>query len=317
MQSRMSWRLAPVAALCALALAACGTTNNDTGSSSSSSSSAAASTPATTTTASAGSGADAGVAGMVPAAVKSKGTINVAADATYAPDEFVGSDGHTVMGMDADLATALAGAMGLKANVTNVTFDSIIPGLASGKYDMGASSFTDTKAREKTVDFVDYFVAGESFYTKASGGVSINTIADICGKTVSVEKGTTELDDATAQGVKCKKAGKPGVTVLPFPDQNGANLAVVSGKAQLGFADSPVAAYQVKQSHGQFKLVGQSFANAPYGLALPKSLGLTKAVQAALLALMKNGTYKQILDKWGLSAGAITDAQVKINGATS
>jgi polar amino acid transport system substrate-binding protein len=253
----------------------------------------------------------------VPAAVKSKGTLNVAADATYAPDEFVGSDGHTVMGMDADLVKALAGVMGLKANVINATFDSIIPGLASGKYDLGASSFTDTKAREKTVDFVDYFVAGESFYTKASGGATITTIADICGKTVSVEKGTTELDDATAQGVKCKKAGKPGVTVLPFPDQNGANLAVASGRAQLGFADSPVAAYQVKKSQGEFKLVGQSFANAPYGLAIPKSLGLTKAVLAGIQALMKNGTYTTILTKWGLTAGAIPAAQVKINGATS
>jgi polar amino acid transport system substrate-binding protein len=252
----------------------------------------------------------------VPSAVKSKGTLTVAADATYAPDEFIASDGHTVVGMDADLSKALGAVMGLKVNVVNATFDSIIPGLAAGKYDMGASSFTDTKEREKTVDFVDYLVAGESFYTKASGGTSINTIADICGKTVSVEKGTTELTDAQTQSGKCKSAGKPAVTVLPFPDQNGANLAVASGRAQLGFADTPVAAYQVKQSNGEFKLVGQSFANAPYGLAMPKN-GMAKAVQAALLDLMKNGQYTQILTKWGLTAGAITSAQVKINGATS
>jgi polar amino acid transport system substrate-binding protein len=307
--------LAPLLVLCALVVAACGSSSSS--SSSTSSSRATPATPATSSTASSSAGADSAVAALVPAAVKSKGTLNVAADATYAPDEFVGSDGHTVMGMDADLVKALAGVMGLKANVINATFDSIIPGLASGKYDLGASSFTDTKAREKTVDFVDYFVAGESFYTKASGGATITTIADICGKTVSVEKGTTELDDATAQGVKCKKAGKPGVTVLPFPDQNGANLAVASGRAQLGFADSPVAAYQVKKSQGEFKLVGQSFANAPYGLAIPKSLGLTKAVLAGIQALMKNGTYTTILTKWGLTAGAIPAAQVKINGATS
>jgi polar amino acid transport system substrate-binding protein len=316
MKTSKIWAAASLVA-CLLFLAACGTTNNDTGSSSSSSSSSTASTPSTTSTAASGGSADATASGLVPAAVKSKGTITVAADASYAPDEFVAPDGHTVVGMDADLSKALAAAMGLKANIVNATFDSIIPGLASGKYDIGASSFTDTKAREKTVDFVDYFIAGESFYTKAQGGTSINTISDICGKTVSVEKGTTELDDAQAQGAKCKKAGKPNVTVLPFPDQNGANLAVASGRAQLGFADSPVAAYQVKQSNGQFKLVGQSFANAPYGLAIPKQPGLAKAVQAALLALMKNGTYKQILGKWGLTSGAITTDQVKINGATS
>ena len=142
---------------------------------------------------------------------------------------------------------AIAAEMGLKVKIVNATFDSIIPGLAAGKYDVGASSFTDTKEREKTVDFVTYFTAGESFYTKASGGVSISTIADLCGHTVAAEKGTTEQADATTQSAKCKKAGKPGVTVLTFPDQNGANLALVSGRAQIGFADSPVAEYQVQQ----------------------------------------------------------------------
>jgi polar amino acid transport system substrate-binding protein len=253
---------------------------------------------------------------MVPAAVKSKGTLTVAADASYAPNEFIGPDGHSVIGMDADLAKALAAVMGLKANIVNATFDTIIPGLSAGKYDLGASSFTDTKAREKSVDFVDYFIAGESFYTKASGGASINTINDVCGKTVAVEKGTTEETDAAAQGKKCKAAGKSGVTVLSFSDQNAANLALNSGRAQLGFADSPVAAYQVKQSSGQFKLVGAAYANAPYGLAVPKN-GLAKALLAAVQALMKNGTYSQILSKWGLTSGAIPAAQVKINGATS
>ncbi len=253
----------------------------------------------------------------MPASIKSKGTITVAADASYPPNEFVGPDGHTVVGMDADLMNALGAVMGLKVKIVNQTFDSIIPGLASGKYDVGASSFTDTKVREKTVDFVDYFIAGESFFTKASGGANITGIADICGKTVAVEKGTTEQDDATTQGGKCKKQGKPGVNVLAFPDQNGANLALASGRAQLGFADSPVAAYQVKKSNGQFKLIGPSIANAPYGLAVPKNSGLAQPMLAALKVLIGNGKYKAILTHWGIQAGAIPAAQVKLNGATS
>jgi polar amino acid transport system substrate-binding protein len=219
--------------------------------------------------------------------------------------------------MDADLAKALAAVMGLKANVVNATFDTIIPGLASGKYDMGASSFTDTKEREKTVDFVTYLVAGESFYTKAQGGTDIASISDICGKTVAVEKGTTEEADATTQSKKCKAAGKPAVTVLSFSDQNGANLAVSSGRAQLGFVDSPVAAYQVKKSNGEFKLTGASYANAPYGLALPKNNGMATPTKSALLVLMKDGQYAAILKKWGLQQAAIPASQVKINGAIS
>jgi polar amino acid transport system ATP-binding protein len=192
------------------------------------------------------------VAKLVPGAVKANGTLTVAADASYAPDEFFAPDGKTVIGMDADLSKALGPAMGLKVSVVNATFDSIIPGLAAGKFDLGASSFTDTKEREKTVDFVDYANVGESFYTKASAGTSISSISDICGKTVAVEKATTEQMDAQTQSGKCTKSGKPAVKVLVFPDQNGANLAVASGRAQLGFADTPVAAYQVKKTGGQF-----------------------------------------------------------------
>ena len=317
----MIWRKSALGALSLLivaAIAACGSSSSSSSSASSAapaSTSTSASTPATTATSSSG-GADAAVAKLVPAAIKSKGTLTVAADATYAPNEFIGPDGHTVVGMDADLSNALAKVMGLKAKLVNATFDTIIPGLAAGKYDMGASSFSDNKEREKTVDFVDYFIAGESFITKASGGVSISSIADICGKTVAVEKGTTEEADAGTQSKKCTSAGKPGVKILSFSDQNAANLALSSGRAQLGFLDSPIAEYQVKQSNGQFKVVGSAYATGPYGLALPKG-DLAPAVLAALKVVMQNGTYDSILKHWGLTSGAIPPAQVKINGATS
>ncbi len=305
----------PVAALCVVALAACG-------SSSSSSTSTTTSTPSSSATSTSSSstpaaGANAAVVKLVPASIKSKGTITVAADASYAPNEFIGSDGHTVVGMDADLSNALAAAMGLKANIVNATFDTIIPGLSGGKYDMGASSFTDTLAREKVVNFVDYFSAGTSFFTKTSGGTSVTGLADLCGKSVSVESGTTEETDAQGQSKKCTAAGKPKVTVLVFPTQTAANLALSSGRAEISMADSPVASYQVKQSHGAFKLVGTTYGTAPYGLALPKASGLAPAVLAALKVLEKNGTYMSILTKWGIQSGALPAAEMKINGATS
>ena len=255
------------------------------------------------------------IAKMVPAKLRSKGTLTVASDATYAPMEFIAKDGKTVVGVDADLAKALGTVMGLKLSVQNASFDGIIPGLKAGKYDIGMSSFTDTKARQKVVDFVTYFSAGTSFYEKASGGPALKGLASLCGKSVAVENGTTEQSDATAQNKKCKKAGKPGVTVKAYPDQNSANLAISSGHEQIGMADSPVAAYIVKQSNGQFKLVGKSYGTAPYGIALPKGNGMTKPMLAAVKYLMKQGTYKKILKKWGVQAGAISNP--KINGAIS
>ena len=286
-------------------VAGCGSSNNNTNTAST----GAASTAGGST------GVDQKVASEVPAAVKSKGTLTVAADATYAPNEFIGSNGHTVEGMDADLAQALAGVMGLKAKVVNATFDSIIPGLAAHKYDLGMSSFTDTKEREKTVDFVTYFSAGTSFYEKASGGPPITDLSSLCGTTVAVEKGTTQAADSTAQSKKCTSAGKKPVKVLTFTDQNGANLAITSGRAQVGMADSPVADYQVKKSGGQFKLVGKPYGTAPYGIAMPKDLKLTKPVLDALKTLMSNGKYMEILKKWGIQSGAISNPQ--INGAIS
>ena len=292
-----------VPALVVLALAGCGSSNSSTPSS----------TPSTTTSSS--STADAAIAAKVPAAIKSKGTLTVATEAQYAPNEFIAPDGHTIIGMDADMVSALAQTMGLKVQLVNANFEAIIPGLASGRYDLGASSFTDTKEREKTVDFVDYFKAGISFYAKSTSNPGVEGVADLCGKTVAVEKGTVELEESEAQSKKCTKAGKKSVQVLSFPGQNAVNLAVSSGRAELGMADSPVVAYQIKQSNGGFKLIGKTYAFAPYGLAIPKSSGMTQPIYEALKVLIENGKYKQILEKWGIQEGAITAPA--INGAIS
>jgi polar amino acid transport system substrate-binding protein len=240
------------------------------------------------------------VAAQVPADIKSKGTLTVAADATYAPNEFVAENGNTIQGMDPDLAKALAQAMGLEATVKNVTFDSIIPGLAANKYDLGMSSFTITKEREKTVDFVSYANAGTSFFVSAQGGPDVQSLADLCGETVAVERGTTQEADATAQDKKCKAAGDSGVTVNVFPDQNAANLALSSGRADIVMADSPPAAYAVEQSDGQFKITGKQYGVAAYGIAIPKNSGLAKPVLGALKAVMADGTYDRIFTYWGL-----------------
>jgi polar amino acid transport system substrate-binding protein len=176
------------------------------------------------------------------------------------------------------------------------------------------SSFTDTKERQKVVDFVTYFSAGTSFYVKA-GGPTINSLADLCGHSVGVERGTTQADDSTAQSKKCKSAGKAGVSVHVYPDQNAANLAISSGRQQVGMADSPVAAYIVKQSNGRFKLTGKPYNTAPYGIAVPKGNGMTKPILDAIKKLMSNGTYMSLLKKYNVQEGAIHNPTV--NGAIS
>jgi polar amino acid transport system substrate-binding protein len=306
MRPRLTALIAAIAIAAVTVAAGCGSSNNNT----SSTSATLTATPGINVA------KDAKIAAEVPSgALISPGQLSVAADATYAPDEFIASDGKTVIGMDADMSKAIGQVLGLTANVQNVPFDSIIPGLAAGKYDLGASSFTDTLDREKTVDFVDYAQAGSSFYVQASGGPNIASLADLCGHKVGAEKGTTQADDATAQSKKCTDAGKPGVTVSVFPDQNGTNLALSSGRVDVAMADTPVADYAVKQSSGKFKLSGSSYGNAPYGLAMAKGNGLTQPVLDAIKALMADGTYTKILSYWGVTDDAISNPT--INGATS
>jgi polar amino acid transport system substrate-binding protein len=216
--------------------------------------------------------------------------------------------------MDPELVKAIAGVMGLQVKVTNSTFEAIIPGLAAGRYDMGASSFTDTKEREKTVDFVTYLSVGQAFLSKANGGPRVNTLAELCGHTVSVEKGTIELEEAEKQNKKCKSGGTGAIKLLVFPGQNDANLALSSGRSEIDYADSPIIAYQVRKL-GVAVRSSPTFGAAPYGLALPKGNGMAKPVLQALKALMADGTYQAILKKWELEPAAISNPV--INGAQS
>ena len=257
----------------------------------------------------ASSGVNAAAAGMLSAALKAQGTIKVAADASYPPNEFIGSDNKTVTGMDVDLGNAIAAELGLKFQFSNVSFNSIIANLGT-RYDLGMSSFTDNTDREKVVDMVDYFSAGTSFMVKSDSTLNPSTVADLCGKTAAAESGTTQLDDLNAQKKKCS------LNILALPDQNAVNLALQSGRAQVVLADSPVNAYAAKQSNGQFKIVGQVYGTAPYGIAVPKGgkyAGFANAILAAVKDLAQKGTYLQIMQKWGIQAGAITD--FKLNGA--
>jgi polar amino acid transport system substrate-binding protein len=252
---------------------------------------------------------------LVPSVYKNS-TIQVATDATYPPDESM--SGTTMVGFDVDLMGAIAKTLGVKYKENNVTFDDIIAGIKSGKYVIGNSSFTDEKSREKQVNFVDYFQAGEGVYALANSKATFTGLPSFCGETVAVETGTTEQADANSEAKKCPSSKKE--TVRTFSTQTEANTAVLSGQATFGFADSQVAGYIVSLSSGKFKLAGNAIEVAPYGIATPKTtagLGLAKAIQAAVKTLVANGTYHAILAKYGVTAGALSTGKIVLNGATS
>ncbi|MFF2041576.1 ABC transporter substrate-binding protein [Kitasatospora sp. NPDC058170] len=260
--------------------------------------------------------ADDKLVALVPADIKSSGKLVVGADASYAPDEFKDDSGK-IIGMDVDLANAIAAKLGLKADVQDSGFTAIIPGIQSNKFQLGMSSFTDNKEREQIVDMVTYFNSGSAIAVKKGNPDKIDP-NDLCGKKVAVQTGTTQADEIKdTRNPDCVKAGKPGIQNDgdKFDLQTDVTNAVVSGRDQALMADSQVVDYAIKQSGGQLEKVGSTYGVAPYGVALAKGSQLTPAVQAAVQSLIDDGTYKQILAKWGVEAGAIDKSTV--NGAVS
>jgi polar amino acid transport system substrate-binding protein len=248
--------------------------------------------------------ADSALAAKVPAEIKSAGKIIIGTDSSYAPNEFLDTDGKTVIGFDVDLFNAVAAKLGLTTDWQSAKFDAIIPGVASGKYNIGVSSFTVNAERTQQATMVSYFSAGTQWAAKT--GATINP-DDACGKKVAVQVGTVQLDDITARSKKCTEAGKPAITIDQYQAQSDATNAVVSGKDDAMLADSPVCAYAVKQTNGQLALVGEIYDAAPYGYVLPKAQAdFGDAIKQALEALIADGTYKTILAKWGVEAGGIT-----------
>ncbi len=264
--------------------------------------------------------ADSALGAKVPAAIKADGKITIATDASYAPNEFTLEGSDEIIGMDVDLGKAIGKTLGVEVEFVNASFDGILAGIQAGRYDLGMSSFTDTKEREGTVDFVTYLDAGTSTMVRKCNPKNINSIEDLCGKKVGAENGTTQLDqlnkeDAEGSVVKaCKDAGKEPPVAQGFPKQTDVNAALQANRIDAYMADSPVVDYAVKKTGNAFEKAGEDTDTAPYGIAIPKTGGTFKdALQGAVQKLIDDGTYKKVLDNWGVGDGAIT--QAKVNGA--
>ncbi|MET8856798.1 ABC transporter substrate-binding protein [Streptomyces sp. NPDC004579] len=300
-------RIAAVGAIAvagALILTGCGDqTKNDSSSSSSNTSTAP-------------------LADKLPKAIRDAGVIKVGSDIAYAPVEFKDSSGK-VVGIDPDLAAAMGKQLGVKFDFQNGTFDTLLTGLRSKRYDMAMSAMTDTKDRQEGidsdtgkkvgegVDFVDYFTAGVSIYTPKGKTQDIKTWADLCGKKIAVQRGTVSEDLAKSESKKC--TGGKKIAIEAYDNDQQAQTRLRGGGADAGSSDFPVAAYAVKTSGGgkDFEIVGDQVEAAPYGIAVAKSnTQLRDALQAALDAIIKNGEYDKVIAKWGVDAGAVKTAVV-------
>ena len=215
------------------------------------------------------------IANTVPEAIKSSGKLIVGVNIPYAPNEFKDPSGK-IVGFDVDLVNAVAATLGLTPEYREADFAKIIPSIQGDTFNIGMSSFTDTKEREQTVDFVTYFSAGILWAQRPGEPIDPN---NACGKKVAVQATTTEeTEELPAKSKACTDAGKPAIDIIKFDGQDAATNAVVLGQADAMSADSPVTAYAIKQSNGKLEAAGEIADAAPYGWPVKKGSPLAQSL---------------------------------------
>ncbi|MGW7434966.1 ABC transporter substrate-binding protein [Streptomyces sp. NPDC054849] len=262
---------------------------------------------------------DAPLFSKLPKKIQDAGVIKVGTDAAYAPMEF--TEGGKIVGVDPDIAEAMGKQLGVKFQFTSGTFDGLITSLETGRQDIAMSSITDNKRRQegldekgakigKGVDFVDYFSSGVSLIVKKGNPDNIKSLDDLCGKTVAVQRGTIYEDTFKAQAEKC---GANKLTIEAFDTDAEAQTRVKAGGAVADMNDYPVAAYIAKTSGGgnDFEVGGQQSDVGLFGIAVAKeNTQLRDALKEALDAIIKDGSYAKVLEKWDVKGSAVQSATI-------
>lgn len=229
----------------------------------------------------------------------------------YPPMEMYASNGKDIIGVDAAISQAVMRRMGLEMTIEDQEFNSQIPGIMSGRYDVVISSMTDNEERRKTTTFVDYVQAGNAFLVAKGNPLGIKDPMDLCGKTLAVVDAGSSAELADEFSAKCTDAGKPAYDILRFDGDQNANLALKSGRANATITDYPVAQWHASKPENEMTSVRISGGESIWGIGVgnddPK---LAEAMQAALQSLIDDGTYAEILAAWNVEDMAIDEATI-------
>lgn len=248
------------------------------------------------------------IAALVPSEVRDTGTLVIGTSPPYAPNQYTDASGELV-GFDIDVMTAATQLMGLQAEFQPTDFDAILPAVEGNQFDTAASSVTVNDERLETVDFVTYFEAGIQ-WTSAAG--TIIDPDEACGLSVAVKRATlSDLRELPARSEACTTAGRPAIETVRFDSQDDATAAVALGQVDAMSADSPVAAFSVRQSQGKLRLAGDVEDAAPYGWPVRQDSDLAAALEAAAAKLIDTGVLETIAQHWGVEDGLIDDPETR------
>jgi polar amino acid transport system substrate-binding protein len=212
----------------------------------------------------------------------------VGTDATFPPMEFVDNGKRT--GFDIELVEAIGKVMGKQVEWIDIDFKGLVPGLISKRFDMAVSAIYITDERKKVVDFTTPYYAGGLVAMVKDGNTSIQKLADLDGKKVSVQVGTKSVSYLEQNFPKVQR-------VEVEKNQEMFNLVDI-GRADAAVTGKP-AAYQYVRTRPGLRVLPEQITTEEYGMAIRKDTPeLTKAVNAALTKLKADGTYDAIVKKW-------------------
>ncbi|MDQ0819537.1 polar amino acid transport system substrate-binding protein [Arthrobacter sp. V4I6] len=255
---------------------------------------------------------DSTVQELVPAAIKGKGSLTLVTDPTYAPIDFTDEQGK-IVGLEPDMALAVAKKMGLTIAIEKADFNGILAGIEARRYDASWAAFSITEERKDKVNMVSYMRGGTSVMVRKGNPLGIQSEMDLCGKTVAAQTGTTQaLNVLPAFEKKCADAGKDKPVSLLLPQQDNVNQSVAAGRAQALVADNALTGYYAQLQPDAFTSVDSILVEPSLsGVVSPKDDGgLSKTFQAAIQSLMDDGTYAKIMESWNLKSGILNKSEV-------
>jgi polar amino acid transport system substrate-binding protein len=260
-----------------------------------------------------------GLHDRLPKAVRAAGTLRVGTDASYAPASFFGPNGRHIVGFEPDLGAALGRVLGVRFEFVNVDFTTMLPKLTAQKIDLAISAMTDTSDREKQADFINYFTAGTSIVVQRGNPKAVTDLQDLCGHVVAVEEGTVQVDLLQRSQQKC--VGGP-IKVKQYSTNSDALVQLRTGRAVAVLNDFPPAAYlaSAATTKANYQLASNvQYEPGLYGIAVAKDqTQLRDAIRDALKEIIRSGVYAKVLNKWGVTDGAIRQTTInsgRVEGA--
>ena len=246
---------------------------------------------------------------LLPESIKASKVLRVGIPTNEQPTQYFLEGTQELTGVNPDIARLIGASLGLKVEIQVANFDSIIPGMAAGRYDMTVSSMTPTTERMKVLDFVDYMAMGNSIAVAKGNPTGITKYQDLCGKKVGLLTGSYQLTvNIPDYNKDCVAAGKPEIVSNQYQDTRQAISALTSGRQDAVLADSPILDFAA--SKNPTLEIASAYDFTPVAAGVPREAGLKDPVAAALAEIIKSDAYKQVLAKYGLEASAITDARV-------